>query len=189
MPRLSLRPWIVETPQATNFAHYSDEYSTDDSNNGYVTRPNDLSWHFRCLFQTLRYCQATCALIIGSRTNRFKGIDLDDHHVRSSHRKAPKSDNVYLKLLVKLYRFLARMCSSWFCTSSALLIKRDRSYRLAFQQNRSSPPLHVPNQSPAYVHLSNHFSGSKQVLCEGARRQDNCHYWHCYRRQPPSYRT
>ena len=29
--------------------------------------------------------------------------------MRSSHRKAPKSDNVYLKLLVKLYRFLARL--------------------------------------------------------------------------------
>jgi large subunit ribosomal protein L18e len=28
--------------------------------------------------------------------------------VRGTHRKAPKSDNVYLKLLVKLYRFLAR---------------------------------------------------------------------------------
>lgn len=36
------------------------------------------------------------------------GIDLDAHHVRNTHRKAPKSDNVYLKLLVKLYRFLAR---------------------------------------------------------------------------------
>ncbi len=36
------------------------------------------------------------------------GIDLNHHHVRSTHRKAPKSDNVYLKLLVKLYRFLAR---------------------------------------------------------------------------------
>ncbi|KAI9810395.1 MAG: 60S ribosomal protein L18 [Pycnora praestabilis] len=42
------------------------------------------------------------------------GIDLDDHHVRSSHRKAPKSDNVYLKLLVKLYRFLARRTDSHF---------------------------------------------------------------------------
>lgn len=28
--------------------------------------------------------------------------------MRSTHRKAPKSENVYLKLLVKLYRFLAR---------------------------------------------------------------------------------
>jgi large subunit ribosomal protein L18e len=36
------------------------------------------------------------------------GIDLNSHHVRGSHRKAPKSNNVYLKLLVKLYRFLAR---------------------------------------------------------------------------------
>lgn len=38
----------------------------------------------------------------------FIGIDIDRHHVRSTHRKAPSSDNVYLKLLVKLYRFLAR---------------------------------------------------------------------------------
>jgi large subunit ribosomal protein L18e len=41
-------------------------------------------------------------------TSPLLGIDLDRHHVRSSHRKAHKSDNVYLKLLVKLYRFLAR---------------------------------------------------------------------------------
>lgn len=40
------------------------------------------------------------------------GIDLDAHHVRNTHRKAPKSDNVYLKLLVKLYRFLARKLST-----------------------------------------------------------------------------
>ncbi|KAI0164222.1 putative 60S ribosomal protein L18-B [Hypoxylon sp. FL1284] len=42
------------------------------------------------------------------------GIDIDRHHVRSTHRKAPKSDNVYLKLLVKLYRFLARRTDSNF---------------------------------------------------------------------------
>ncbi|KAI0134675.1 putative 60S ribosomal protein L18-B, partial [Xylariales sp. AK1849] len=42
------------------------------------------------------------------------GIDLDVHHKRSTHRKAPKSDNVYLKLLVKLYRFLARRTDSSF---------------------------------------------------------------------------
>lgn len=41
-------------------------------------------------------------------TVRCTGIDLDKHHVRNTHRKAPKSDNVYVKLLVKLYRFLAR---------------------------------------------------------------------------------
>ncbi|KAB8200709.1 mitochondrial carrier domain-containing protein [Aspergillus parasiticus] len=41
-------------------------------------------------------------------------IDLDRHHVRSSHRKAPKSENVYLQVLVKLYRFLARRTDSNF---------------------------------------------------------------------------
>ncbi|KAH0427409.1 hypothetical protein CcaCcLH18_09690 [Colletotrichum camelliae] len=47
-------------------------------------------------------------------SNDKMGIDLDRHHVRSTHRKAPKSDNVYLKLLVKLYRFLTRRTESNF---------------------------------------------------------------------------
>ncbi|KAH3660543.1 hypothetical protein OGAPHI_007129 [Ogataea philodendri] len=33
-------------------------------------------------------------------------------HIRSGHRKAPKSENVYLKSLVKLYSFLARSSAS-----------------------------------------------------------------------------
>jgi large subunit ribosomal protein L18e len=49
------------------------------------------------------------------------GIDLEHHHVRSGHRKAPKSDNVYLKLLVKLYRFLARRTSAPF---NAVVLRR-----------------------------------------------------------------
>ena len=54
-------------------------------------------------------------LPINALANAFfppPGIDLDRHHVRSGHRKAPKSENVYLKLLVKLYRFLARTSPS-----------------------------------------------------------------------------
>ncbi|KAK6359843.1 hypothetical protein TWF696_000976 [Orbilia brochopaga] len=42
------------------------------------------------------------------------GIDLKTHHQRASHRKAPKSDNPYLALLVKVYRFLARRTDSNF---------------------------------------------------------------------------
>ncbi|CAD0018397.1 unnamed protein product [Aureobasidium pullulans] len=45
------------------------------------------------------------------------GIDLDKHHVRSGHRKAPKSDNPYTALLVKLYRFLSRKDNLPDCTS------------------------------------------------------------------------
>ncbi|KAK4087920.1 hypothetical protein Purlil1_7678 [Purpureocillium lilacinum] len=47
-------------------------------------------------------------------TTAAMGIDLDRHHVKGTHRKAPKSDNVYLKLLVKLYKFLARRTDSSF---------------------------------------------------------------------------
>ncbi|KAF3056094.1 60S ribosomal protein L18-B [Trichoderma lentiforme] len=49
-----------------------------------------------------------------SATAVAMGIDLDRHHVKGTHRKAPKSDNVYLKLLVKLYRFLARRTDAAF---------------------------------------------------------------------------
>ena len=52
-----------------------------------------------------------CSFLANSRglmRSKFPGIDLDRHHVRSTHRKAPKSENVYLQVLVKLYRFLAR---------------------------------------------------------------------------------
>ncbi|KAG5928586.1 ribosomal 60S subunit protein L18A [Claviceps africana] len=41
-------------------------------------------------------------------TTAAMGIDLNRHHVKGTHRSNPKSDNVYLKLLVKLYRFLSR---------------------------------------------------------------------------------
>ncbi|KAI0171052.1 solute carrier family 25 member 42 [Pestalotiopsis sp. NC0098] len=58
--------------------------------------------------------EMTRDFLIGLKTEDFKGIDLDRHHVRGTHRKAPKSDNVYLKLLVKLYRFLARRTDSNF---------------------------------------------------------------------------
>lgn len=43
------------------------------------------------------------------------GIDSTrKQHARSGHRSAPKSENVYLKLIVKLYRFLARRTDSNF---------------------------------------------------------------------------
>ncbi|EMC95692.1 hypothetical protein BAUCODRAFT_122987 [Baudoinia panamericana UAMH 10762] len=42
------------------------------------------------------------------------GVDLDKHHVKSGHRKAPKSENPYLRILVKLYAFLSRRTDSSF---------------------------------------------------------------------------
>jgi large subunit ribosomal protein L18e len=62
------------------------------------------------------------------------GIDLDRHHVRSSHRKAPKSDNVYLKLLVKLYRFLSRRTDSKF---NRVVLRR------LFMSRINKPPMSI----------------------------------------------
>ncbi|OCH95892.1 60S ribosomal protein L18 [Obba rivulosa] len=42
------------------------------------------------------------------------GIDIQKHHVKKGNRTAPKSEDPYLLLLVKLYRFLARRTDSAF---------------------------------------------------------------------------
>ncbi|KAF8627565.1 hypothetical protein AX15_004357 [Amanita polypyramis BW_CC] len=42
------------------------------------------------------------------------GIDIARHHVKKGNRTAPKSEDPYLLLLVKLYRFLARRTDSNF---------------------------------------------------------------------------
>ncbi|KAH6888367.1 60S ribosomal protein L18-B [Coprinopsis sp. MPI-PUGE-AT-0042] len=42
------------------------------------------------------------------------GIDIARHHVKKGQRTAPKSEDPYLLLLVKLYRFLARRTDSKF---------------------------------------------------------------------------
>jgi large subunit ribosomal protein L18e len=42
------------------------------------------------------------------------GIDIKNHHVKKGARTAPKSEDPYLLLLVKLYRFLARRTDSSF---------------------------------------------------------------------------
>ena len=42
------------------------------------------------------------------------GIDFDHRHVRKAKRTSPKSENPYIRLLTKLYRFLARRTDSKF---------------------------------------------------------------------------
>merc|ERR1711981_311975 len=51
---------------------------------------------------------------MGNHTASKMGIDLDKHHVKKTHRKVAKSDDPYIKLLVKLYAFLARRTNSPF---------------------------------------------------------------------------
>jgi len=63
------------------------------------------------------------------------GIDLlKGHHIRKGHRKAPASKNVYLLLLVKLYRFLARRTDSKF---NKAILKR------LFMSRINRPPVSI----------------------------------------------
>ena len=49
------------------------------------------------------------------------GIDIDKKHKRKVIRRSPRSDNVYLRLLVKLYKFLTRRTNSKF---NQIILKR-----------------------------------------------------------------
>ncbi|KAG0071684.1 hypothetical protein BGZ89_009865 [Linnemannia elongata] len=68
--------------------------------------------------------------------NQFElcGIDIKKHHVRNKNRQAPKSEDVYLLLLVKLYRFLARRTDSSF---NKVVLKR------LFMSRVNRPPMSV----------------------------------------------
>ncbi|KAF9152555.1 hypothetical protein BG015_005076 [Linnemannia schmuckeri] len=63
-----------------------------------------------------------------------RGIDIKKHHVRNKNRQAPKSEDVYLLLLVKLYRFLARRTDSSF---NKVILKR------LFMSRVNRPPMSV----------------------------------------------
>ncbi|CAK7239905.1 MAG: hypothetical protein STHCBS139747_001340 [Sporothrix thermara] len=89
------------------------------------------------------------------------GIDLKQHHVRSTHRNAPKSDNVYLKLLVKLYRFLARRTDASF---NKVILRR------LFMSRINRPPVSL---SRIAANTRNGDSAKKTVVVVGTVTDDN----------------
>ncbi|GHJ83954.1 hypothetical protein NliqN6_0356 [Naganishia liquefaciens] len=62
------------------------------------------------------------------------GIDIKKHHVKKGARSAPKSEDPYLLLLVKLYRFLARRTESKF---NRVILKR------LFMSKINRPPVSI----------------------------------------------
>jgi len=80
--------------------------------------------------------------------------------VRGTHRKAPKSDNVYLKLLVKLYRFLARRTDSSF---NKVVLRR------LFMSRINRPPVSLSR----IVANTSEKSNNKTVVVIGTVTDDN----------------
>merc|ERR1712072_373801 len=93
-------------------------------------------------------------------TNFKMGVDLQDHHVRKRQRSAPKSADVELLLLVKLYRFLARRTDSRF---NKTILRR------LFQSKINRPPLSL---SKITRELKNK-KGNPTVVTVGAVTDDN----------------
>ncbi|THY90480.1 ribosomal protein L18e [Aureobasidium pullulans] len=93
------------------------------------------------------------------------GIDLDKHHVRSGHRKAPKSDNPYTALLVKLYRFLSRRTDSKF---NATVLRRLMMSKI----NRPPMSLSKIVATAANKHSSKAHEG-KTIVLVGTVTDDN----------------
>ena len=73
------------------------------------------------------------------------GIDIvaGGRNVNGKRRSAPASDNVYQKLLVKLYRFLSRRTDSKF---NAIVLKR------MFMSGNNRPPIGLARVA-RYMHV------------------------------------
>ncbi|OMH82150.1 60S ribosomal protein L18-3 [Zancudomyces culisetae] len=84
------------------------------------------------------------------------GIDLVRRNNRNKRRVAPKSENVYLGLLVKLYRFLARRTDSDF---NKVVLKR------LFMSKMHRPPMSVSK-------LASHAQGDKILVLVGTVTDD-----------------
>lgn len=82
-------------------------------------------------------------------------------HVGGGHRTAPKSDNVYLKLLVKLYRFLARRTDSSF---NKIILKQ------LFLSKINRPPVSVSRISRA---LGQKGAADKTIVVVGTVTDDD----------------
>ncbi|GES89343.1 60S ribosomal protein L18-B [Rhizophagus clarus] len=87
------------------------------------------------------------------------GIDIKKHHVRHRNRTAPKSEDVYLRLLVKVYRFLARRTNSKF---NKVILKR------LFMSRINRPPMSI---SRIIRNLSN--KPGKTAVIVGTVTDDN----------------
>ena len=78
-------------------------------------------------FLAYELCELSLTIVIV-----FQGVDISHKKDRKVHRTAPKSDDVYLRLLVKLYRFLARRTDGKF---NEIIMKR------LFMSKINRPPM------------------------------------------------
>merc|ERR1712170_268827 len=84
--------------------------------------------------------------------NRSMGIDLKHKHLKNKNRWEPRSQDVYLRMLVKLYRFLARRTDSDF---NKTVLKR------LCMSNNNRPPISLSQLS---VQMQNKLLNTSELL-------------------------
>ncbi|BGP57776.1 hypothetical protein JCM8202v2_005423 [Rhodotorula sphaerocarpa] len=91
------------------------------------------------------------------------GIDIERHHVKKGQRTAPKSEDPYLLLLVKLYRFLARRTDSRF---NKTVLRR------LYQSRINRPPLSVSRIARQVSKSNKAYTDKHTVVTVGAVTDD-----------------
>ncbi|KAG4303438.1 hypothetical protein PCK1_000402 [Pneumocystis canis] len=100
--------------------------------------------------------------LLGLKKEDISGIDQTSRFKKRKARTAPKSENIYIKLLVRLYRFLARRTKSPF---SQTILKR------LFQSRVNRPPLSISRVVHALRNVEN--PDTKTVVVVGTITNDN----------------
>ncbi|KAK4057493.1 hypothetical protein OIO90_001562 [Microbotryomycetes sp. JL221] len=83
------------------------------------------------------------------------GIDIERHHVKKGNRTAPASEDPYLALLVKLYRFLARRTESRF---NKVILRR------LYMSRINRPPVSVSRIARQIKKAGSNFTSNHTVV-------------------------
>ncbi|CAH1794262.1 unnamed protein product, partial [Owenia fusiformis] len=94
------------------------------------------------------------------RPSSKMGIDICHKKDRKVHRTEPKSQDIYLRLLVKLYRFLARRTNAKF---NKIVLRR------LFMSKSNRPPLSLAR---LVRHMKSSGRGDKVAVCIGTVTDD-----------------
>merc|ERR1739841_162077 len=104
------------------------------------------------------------------------GVDLDRHHVSNGHRKAPHSDNPYLKLLHKLFSFLARRTDSKFNQTVLRRLRMSKTNRPPISLSKICAVTNNPSSAKAYEGKIRAV-GRAVSRCKGGAQEEGVWRW------------
>lgn len=140
-----------------------------------AVRRGSLRW-WRCWVGRSSCRDACCAVVLTRPSLCSQGIDIKHHHVRKGNRTAPKSEDPYLLLLVKVRRELREHASGRLLGTLGAVDERGANHcvvcaavplprppnRLQVQQDHPPPTLYVAHQPPSPLPLPSRPPGQQE---------------------------